>query len=366
MRSLRSLFVILPFFVVACGSDADSSNGTPSGGQDAGADTTVPDDAGGDVAEEASQPETGVPETGVPETGSETAPPEDAAPDATAEQAALASYADALCNLFGTCAPYMLGYLYGDLQSCIDRYVAGGRAAVLPQAPGVGRSPADVLACASAMSSMTCDELYAGARDTACPTIPGTLSEGDDCFSDLQCASGFCDRLGDCGTCKARLALGDECEVANVGCPDDQKCTSPTIADPTTCTATAGEGESCSVTQVCRGNLHCSNGTCEQPGGDGDSCDGSDGACNGLLGLRCSGGTCKPLATLADEGQPCGMQGSSYIPCRGTTYCDSASEVCVAKTGDGTACTTGASNTCMYYASCQNDVCTVDTEPNCP
>jgi len=378
MRFPRSLFVMLPCFVVACGSD-DSSDGTASQTPDAGFDASMPDSSVSDATPDTGQPDTGQPDTGQPDTstpetgtdtgvdtGSDTSPPQDAGPDATGSEQALATYADAICNLFDTCAPFMLGYLYGDLQNCIDRYVAGGRAAVLPDAPGVGRSAGDVIACADALSTMTCEELYAGGRDTACPSIAGTLSDGEGCFSDLQCATGFCDRSGDCGTCAPRLALGDGCEVANVGCDDDQTCTAPTMADPTTCTATAGEGESCSAAVVCRGNLYCHEGSCEQPGGDGDSCDGGDGSCNGLLGLECSGGTCQTALTLADVGEACGIVGSSYVPCRGTAYCDDATSKCVAKLDDGAGCVAGATNQCKYYASCRNDVCTVDTEPTCP
>lgn len=372
MRFLRTLIVLFPMFAMACGSD-EGSDSNPSGGKDAGADS--PDGSGSDASEDTGYPETGTPETGTDtssdsngDTTTDTAGdtlPEDAGPDATNEQA-LAVYADATCNLFATCAPFMLGYLYGDLQSCVERYMAGGRAAVLPEAPGVARSADDVIACANAMAAMSCEEMYAGGRNTACPKIPGTLSDGEDCFSDLQCSSGFCDRVGDCGSCAPRLGLGDDCEVANVGCADDQTCDAPTMADPTTCTATAGEGESCSVTVVCWGNLYCRAGTCEQPGADGDSCDGGDGSCNGLLGLRCTGGTCQLAISLADVGEACGIVGSSYVPCRGSSYCDDTTKKCVAKLDDGAACEVGTTNQCQYYASCQNDVCTVDAEPTCP
>ena len=361
---------------LACGSD-DTSSETPS--TDAGADTTSPNDAAADTALDGDETDTGAADTGGeaatdsgPDaevdaaTDAEVDAATDAEADAATEEQAIAAYADALCGLFANCAPYMLNYLYGGEQTCIDRYVAGGRVALLPQAPGVARSAADLTACADAMGTMTCEELYGGARDTACPKVPGTLGEGESCFSDLQCESGFCDRSGECGMCAPSLALGDNCEVANNGCPDDMECYAPTLADPTTCTATAGENEACSTTTVCRGNLFCDEGTCVQPGGDGDSCTAVNGACNGLLGLGCSSGTCQQLGAFADVGQPCGIQGSSYIPCLGTSYCDSTTQKCVAKAGDGEPCETAASNTCLYYASCQNDVCVVDTEPTCP
>lgn len=357
---------------MACGSGDISSEGS----DDAGTDTSVPDDAASEAAPEGGQTDTGTADTSAEaatDAGADDAQDgqaeaaADAASEAGGEDQAMAAYADALCNLFATCAPYMLGYLYGDLQTCIDRYVAGGGVAVLPQAPGVARSAADVTACADAMSSMSCEDLYAGERDTACPKIAGTLAEGADCFSDLQCESGFCDRTGECGTCAPRLGLGDACEIANSGCPDGAKCSAPTVADPTTCTATAGENEACNATTVCRGNLFCDADTCVQPGGEGDTCSmAADGSCNGLLGLRCKGGTCQKLATLADVGQPCGIQGNSYVPCVGTAYCDSDTEQCAAKAGDGATCETASSNTCLYYASCQNGVCEVDAEPTCP
>lgn len=72
------------------------------------------------------------------------------------------------------------------------------------------------------------------------------------------------------------------------------------------------------------------------------------------------------LSTLASEGQPCGFQAGSYVPCNGTTYCDSSSEKCVPKAADGETCSTESSNTCLYFAGCQNDLCVVDTEPTCP
>lgn len=372
MRVLRFLALSLPLFAFACGSDDTSSGGPSPEGQDASAETSLPEGGGG--GSDAEAPDVVGPDSGVDADDGGTEPdaeidaqqPEGGEPDGDTPDQALTQYAEALCGLFDTCAPYMLGYLYGDLQTCVDRYVAGGGTAVLPQGPGVGRTPADVIACANAMSTMSCSELYAGARDTACPPIPGTLAEGGDCFSNLQCESGFCKRLGDCGTCAPRIASGGACEFANNGCDDGLVCHSPTIADPTTCTPTAQQGEACSPTVVCAGNLHCSSGTCEQPGGEGDSCDGSEGSCNGLLGLRCSGGTCKKTMTLAPAGQPCGIQGSSYVPCVGTAYCDATSKVCVAKSGDGEPCEPGSTNTCLYFASCQNDVCTVDSEPTCP
>ncbi len=372
MRFPRLIALSVPFLLTACGSDGEDSSPP---GKDAAADTSPADaaDGGQDAPPDQNQPDTNPSDTGSPDAGldsSEDGPPPDAqpdmGPDATAEEQALQSYAEAFCDLMDRCAPFMVSYLYGDEATCVARYVAGGRAAVLPAASGVNKTAADVVSCATAMTTMTCAGLYAGERLTACPAVPGTLSEGADCFTDLQCASGFCDRVGACGTCAPSIGVGGACEFANDGCGPGLICHAATMADPTTCKSSAGEGESCGGTVICQGNMTCRDGACEQPGGLGDSCDGSTGSCNGLLGLRCSGGTCVTGTTTAEAGESCGLQGNTYVACRGTSYCDTATSKCIAKLADGSPCEPGSTNTCLYFASCENDVCTPDSEPTCP
>jgi hypothetical protein len=369
MRFPRILALSIPLLLTACGSDGDDASAP---GKDAATDS-FPAEAGQDAAPDQGQPDSEPADTGSPDAGPDAVEdgpqPEaqpDSGPDATVEEQALQSYAEAFCDLMGRCAPFMVSYLYGDDATCIARYVAGGRRAVLPTASGVNKTAADVVSCATEMTSMTCAELYAGGRSTACPTIPGALSEGEDCFTDLQCASGFCDRAGACGTCAPSIGVGGACEFANDGCAAGLICHAATMADPTTCKASAGEGETCGASVICQGNMACLDGFCEQPGGPGDTCDGSTGSCNGLLGLRCSGGTCVAGTTTAEAGETCGLQGNTYVACKGTSYCDIATSKCVAKLADGSPCEPGSTNTCLYFASCENDVCTVDSEPTCP
>ncbi|MCU0694511.1 MAG: hypothetical protein MUF54_24280 [Polyangiaceae bacterium] len=393
MRFLRPIALSIPLFVLACGSDDTSLSPSPRLTPDAGHDSAPPTDAAVDTAPytdasadatpptdatadttpptDASQDATtdlGDTSTGPEVDGDGSAPPEtgpDTGPDASVENQALHTYAVAFCGLIDRCAPFMLGFLYGDEATCVTRYMAGGRPALLPQAAGINKTADDVIACASAMDAMTCEHLYAGARTTACPVIPGALPQGAGCFTNLQCAAGFCDRAGACGRCAPRIGEGGACGIADDGCDEGLVCHAPTVADPPTCTPSAAEAEACGGGVVCRGYLTCRGGTCDQPGDVGDACDSSPGSCNGLLGLRCSAGRCVANAPFASEGQPCGVQGSSYVRCLGTSACDSNTKRCVLKHADGEACAAGSSNPCLYYASCKDNVCTVDSEPTC-
>ena len=369
------LWIALPLALLfSCGSDNEDSS--PRDGYDAGTDSCVSVETGTDAVSEVGQEDTSIdsnpvdgPADTAVDTNDEVLLPdgsEDSTPDAMTEAMALESYAEAFCDLMQRCAPYMVSYLYGDETTCVARYVAGGRSVVLPDGPGVQKNVADVVSCAMNMSNMTCPELYAGGRTTACPMVVGTLTEGASCFSDLQCTSGFCDRLGPCGSCAPPIGVGGQCEFANDGCAPDLICHETSFADPALCKQSAGQGESCGDTVICRRNLRCRQGKCEQPGGLGDPCDSSTGSCNGLLGLRCSGKVCVAGTPMADVGGTCGIQGNTFIPCKGTSYCDSTTHRCVAKLDDGSPCEASSANPCLYFASCQNGVCTVDAEPSCP
>lgn len=190
-------------------------------------------------------------------------------------------------------------------------------------ARGVTLTPLDLQACADELDAWPCsrgdsytclgykgDLLYPEHDKT------GTLALGEACFSQVQCASGYCDRVpswGDCGTCKRGRSEGESCTDA---------------------------------TDVCKENLGCSDGICQPPGHKlGEECLGKGIICQRAL-------YCNDSFRCAAYGQA-GASCNASTPCAHVLFCQAG--VCVARFPDGTNCTDSAM---CASGLCDNGVCT--------
>jgi len=183
------------------------------------------------------------------------------------------------------------------------------------------------------------------------------LPDGDPCFDDVACASGFCDPSGVCACPAATCAsLGAECGAPDNGCGDPLDCGScsggfscnPTtnICDcaPVDC-ATLG-AECGTPDDGCGAPLDC--GTCPAVA------DGTTTCTSGLCELACDAGFHDCAGVCADDTDPATC-GTSCTACpgppsgHGSATCDG--------TSCGFACDTG-------YEACSGDCIDPLTDPN--
>lgn len=189
-----------------------------------------------------------------------------------------------------------------------------------------GITPQAIEQCAEATRASQCDEQ--GIPACLIGNTPGTRAEGAPCSVPSQCASGLCSAppwsLGSvCGECQPALELGADCTAGTTPCRGDLVCRSdtgtcgPRLApgDPCAnffecglalcvsgvCEAVAGDGEPCTLGELCASGYGCDMGTCKKltPVGAGEVCDPTLHAC--IDGV-CSGGTCVPFPK---QGEAC-------------------------------------------------------------
>lgn len=316
----------------ACSSSSDGTT-TPApgdtGGVDSGAVTTRPD-SGGTTTTPGT--DSGTPPTGDVDSGSKPPPPPDAAK-------ACADAAEAVCNKFETCSPFVTEVLYGDVATCKARFVLSCTSSFT--APGTSNAPAKTAACAKSVGAVACATFLAGDLGADCNATAGTLAAGAACRDDAQCASTFCARAPDseCGTCAATTKAGDAC--VNQACSRGTTC--PKGA--TKCiTPVAGKvGDACTVVEEC-----------DLAGGV---------ACN------TSSKKCIPL-TVATTGQTCGskdISGTAFVTCAANGTCSALlNGKCVAAAADGATCSTADTGPhCVTPAVCAGGKCKIPDPTNC-
>jgi hypothetical protein len=123
----------------------------------------------------------------------------------------------------------------------------------------------------------------------------GTQGVGDFCQSPASCAAGLgCDEAT--WTCKAKVAVGQSCSGATVGCQDGLYCNASSQ-----CAAKVGADQACDGYDACQYGLTCAGGTpkCTAPHALTESC--SDGA-GCVAGAYCNAGTC---TAQKDGGESC-------------------------------------------------------------
>jgi hypothetical protein len=209
--------------------------------------------------------------------------------------------------------------------------------------PTVEIDPAALPACLASLAT-TCDD---GVVNTACEgAIIGTLSLGDGCRNDSQCASTVCAYPpgGDCGACATPTppsTVGESC--LGTGCAAGLVCDSSLV-----CREPAVLGDSC-TTLPCAVPLFCgAAATCIELPEEGEPCVDLF-FCS--RGLTChTDNTCK-ARVIVDVGDACD-EVFYCINSEATNAC--VDGLCVARPVAGDAC---AGNCSFFDASCVDDVC---------
>ncbi len=283
----------------------------------------------------------------------------DAAPPDGAAAQPCADMAKAICGEIQKCSPFILSDLHGDMATCVARRTL---ACQLGQGlPGASATAASLDACAAATAAESCADDLGGVPPDACRASPGAVADGNACGVDAQCQSTGCEpgASSGCGTCVARVALGQDCTGAP--CEYGLRC-SPNG----TCVQPGALNASCdNLAAPCRLDLVCDQGNCAQPAAEGAPCSAQGGSvCSFSLGLFCNTVTskCAKIA-LAPPGQACGYDAKTgaLTECSGGAQCSTLASAgtCSTIAADGQPCGGQTGATCLYPATCQAAKCTL-------
>jgi hypothetical protein len=285
----------------------------------------------------------------------------DAAPVTTED--ACKQVATTLCDALNTCAPFIVSEQYGDEATCITR--AALSCMTDQGTSGITRTPADLVACASAAKGISCADALAGNLPAACDPKPGTIVDGMACGSNLQCHSTYCNKTDACGVCGPRQDMGHAC-TTNDGCQKGLVCAS------SMCVMPSGPNGACNLPgQPCRSDLACSSstapGTCVAKEGAGGACAGNNDLCDFSKGSVCNvfanPKVCITI-NIAKPGDSCSL--ATKTGCvGGTDPCSNliANGICANPAQDGATC--GGNAVCIPPATCVNKVCRLPSAPNC-
>lgn len=265
------------------------------------------------------------------------------------------------------------GELEDDARFTVDYLLAAhreGRISFDAQAAARCLEHVAARSCARPEGLSPSEEELAG-RAACAAIFSGTLTDGDLCAADLECAQGgYCEvepcEEGCCaGACVVPTvaALGESCSVdflceAGAGCVYDE------AAQDSLCSRLAGEGEPCAGEVGCAEGLVCDWSTerCVTRGAVGDVCTSFGGAsclpgavcidpefdgtgrCEALgeVGDPCDG-VCREFGVLCEEGvcvkapppgEPCTPSGG----CSASSRCNFNTMICVANVGEGEPC----------------------------
>lgn len=336
----------------------------------------------------------------------EPVPPGDAAIDAPGDAAIDVPPSD-LAELCGGAAPVTLddweacyrkrkcewevgcfpSYPYRDVADCIadgDDLLGGGLAAERRErkrAVEQGRAALDVAAFTQCIVRTSATRCNTALHEPACATrFTGTVPDGGDCLTDIDCASPGAVCSADCkdaccaGTCERKLRTGEACQLAescepglvctgtrcvtgDAGTPCDRgsvnQCDFGTFCDGQTlrCTPTRAPGAECTSLLQCGEDHTCvgllgnpPRGRCMRISRPGDQC---DSFCFG--NLTCDRSTRPPRCrSLPGIGQTCSL----FLACAGTDIvCDS--EVCGLRTDVGMSCN---GRTCLPGLFCTSEL----------
>jgi hypothetical protein len=291
-------------------------------------------------------------------------------PTTSAYDEPCAALATARCTQLSMCtggsataAGFSVSRQYGDLETCITRSTLGCLIGV--GVVGSEHSAADVAACASAWSQITCADLLNQVTPAAC-TNHGTLVSGEPCVFASQCETATCLDMRDspCGSCGAPPAVGASCETND--CASGQECVLTTML----CQAVVPYEGSCDSDHPCgvdatRGTLACAGSKCVPAGAVNAPCGGQPSGpakpgCDFEHGLYCppGGGTCA-ISPLVGNGEPCGHLTATIVACMaGTCYTSAGVAVgvqqgtCKAAVMEGAACDSVLGPPCLTPARC--------------
>lgn len=275
-------------------------------------------------------------------------------------------YAQANCNSYAQCSPYLLGINFGNMETCIERSYLFCKDIVT--LPGTSWNEATLGACTGALNAIECNQFkqnFFRGGPPECHPPPGTLPDGSACSEPAQCASAYCKPMPGsvCGSC---VPLGDKGFPCNI--PLD--CAGGLTCWGGLCAPEAPVGAACDAMTPCVFPAQCRNGVCEPPWpNEGDACNPMVfGDCDGFNALYCDPQTavCK-AAQLVLPGDFCGFMNGQRFDCAGAGVCDQNLQppTCVAPAPEGAACDAKNGPGCLLPAFCINNTCVISAEQGC-
>lgn len=273
---------------------------------------------------------------------------------------ACAALAKSVCAKVNSCSPFLLELTYGDIAMCEARIALGCPSTF--DLPGSTATPDDTVLCSESFSASSCDDLFGRKLPPGCKPPAGTQADGTACGREVQCASGQCNKEGAvCGVCAAPIAAGGACK-------ESEDCEPTLFCAQGKCAPGGDVGATCDAAAPCKTGIPCSGGKCVQPLGPGQQCDKASPNCDVLQGLGCNMmGICQKVS-LAGPGEPCGLQGTDYIACKGGGFCKVAmggAGICLAPAADGAACDEVEGPHCMAGAKCSSGKCVLTDGSSC-
>jgi len=279
-------------------------------------------------------------------------------------------YATALCGQAGRCqalAPYLVEQCKQERDAFVGDVASSVKAGRMSYDADAARRCVDGIAQTDCLADAFEDETLA-----ACLTaLGGKVTEGGDCYSFFECASGFCGgaTVGECpSSCAATLSEGQACSL--ISGPDCDARKGLRCAGGV-CTKPQGENAPCQDNNACKSGLVCradGPGTatlCRPLHGEDELCS-SDATC--LPGLYCKGddegGECEERGGF---GQPCGANLETIdaalrgVECQNGLVCKGAgltvkgevqAGVCVWAVGEGEACSIEDESTQIHITGC--------------
>jgi hypothetical protein len=301
---------------------------------------------------------------------------------------ACGAWFDALAKFQTRCGapevvPDRLAQLRGRFVDSCDKLLA---------APGTSKSITSLNLCAQFLDARACDAASSPDSADPCADAPGSLRDGAVCFSDDQCSSAQCKsgrELPDggpvvptlCGICAPRLHEGEACSPSDK-CDGDMQCVSgqcehlqprelgQPCADPFNpckagglckgfvCVKAGGAGDACAANVDCDPTLACIAQKCAQQPVEGAACD-AVGQCTRGLGCDLEAKKCqKPQVVRLAEA--CNVE---TLVCE-IGVCvfgaDGVKGTCPILVPDGAECDpANKSAVCDQYASCIDGVCQI-------
>ncbi len=328
--------------------------------------------------------------------------------------AGYAQVLNALCAYRERCRP-TLGPLHSTVEACqsatqkelvvnrasyaltarhygVDPTALTACVAALTSAACADRVPSELLGCADVLAPLvpaevgdTCSLVdaegtprcvegsttWCNATATGCGTCAARLANGQDCRSNDQCLSGFCNTAGiippnKCENLPAGKGAGEGC-FDTLECRGNLVCAGPLLGKK--CAARAVAGEMCATGRngdapQCAQDLMCIGGTCARLRDAGSTCNrdpyaagqaGCEGQCV-FTAASLMEGQCQPLAALPTDGQACSLvvvgDGSVVPQCGDGLFTDDRS-------GAGCTCRAPfpAGSACLEDEACASQLC---------